>query len=61
MLRFVFFTCSLFSLSIIGCGASTGTTVPTDIQPLTEADQAAAEEYGKSQQLDPRTGQPMGQ
>tara|TARA_A100001391_G_scaffold89247_4_gene58967 strand:- start:692 stop:874 length:183 start_codon:yes stop_codon:yes gene_type:complete len=60
MLRLGLLACSLFCLSLVGCGANTETSVPEGIQPLTEAEQQAAEDYGKSQQLDPRTGQPKG-
>lgn len=61
MLRLGLFACSLFCLSLVGCGSDTATSVPEGIQPLTEAEQAKADDYTKSQQqIDPRTGQPKG-
>lgn len=61
MLRHGFLLSSLFFLSMVGCGGSTGNSVPEDIQPLTEAEQQAADEYTASQsEVDPRTGQPKG-
>jgi hypothetical protein len=43
---------------MIGCGASNENTVPTDIQPLTEVEQQAADDYTGAQAIDPKTGQP---
>jgi hypothetical protein len=42
-----------------GCGGSASNDVPTGLAPPSEEEKKAADEYLESQQLDPRTGQPV--
>jgi hypothetical protein len=47
------------ALLLTGCGANTSNEVPTGLAPPTPEEEKAAEQYLESQQLDPRTGQPV--
>jgi len=60
MYRMMVLACCCFGLSLCGCGSKPGNAVPTGLAPPTAVEEKAMEDYGSSQQLDPKTGQPVG-
>jgi len=60
MYRLMVLACVCFGILSGGCGSKAGSAVPTGLAPPTAAEEKAMEDYGASQQMDPKTGQPVG-
>ena len=60
MYRMMVLACVCFGILSGGCGSKASNQVPTGSAPITAAEEKAMEDYGTSQQMDPKTGQPVG-
>jgi len=60
MYRTMILVCVCYGLSLGGCGSKASNDVPTGLAPPTVAEEKAMEDYDASQQIDPKTGQPVG-
>ncbi|TWU04278.1 hypothetical protein [Stieleria varia] len=60
MLRLCMLFLSFICLVSVGCGGSNTTEVPQGLTAPTPEEEKALEDYTASQQIDPKTGQPVG-
>ena len=60
MSRITIFSFLFVGLCFVGCGGPHADGAPEGLAPPTAAEEKALEDYSSSQELDPKTGQPVG-